>query len=473
MKRKPSVLTGIDGGLHGEAAEVAAAVVLAEAVPVRAEDVARVRGHRAGQVASSARPHWVAQPGLVSARRRRLLPHRRLVHRALVRPHHAPQAPRVRPVVQRRRQRRVRRQRAAPREVHLVHRGAVGVEQAPVPLRAGPPLEVLVEEREHHRRHAHPGPPRRAGAGRQVPRQVAVVRGRVPHVGAELVQVAGRRPPGLGQRQPHAAVANAARGGDHRVEHLVEEVGVREPGARVVVHEPRRRLEQRVGERHDGVVRRPGEVGVGVEEEVGLGALEEGEQRAHDGVGDVGPEHAGGRREDVLVVEVVHAERGADLDAAEAVAAQRALDVGHGGDEPGPAGPGGGVGEDLVADEEVAEARAAAEREHRGGDPGVRGALGGGEGRDELVGDAGHEDEARGGGRGQEGGVGVVEADGGGPRRAGELHPPVRGREVVAQCAVVDAQEVRGWWCCRGDHGGGGEHQEEVEREERRRHCHG
>jgi len=239
-------------------------------------------------------------------------------------------------------------------------------------------------------------------------------------------------------------VARAAHGGHHRVEHLVQQVGVRQPRPGVAVHVPGRRRQQRVRQRHHGVVRRPGEVGVRVDEEGRAGAVQEGEQRADDGAGDVGPERAGGRREHVLALQLVHAERGADLDAAEAVAVERAVDVGHGRDEPRPPGPGGGVGEDLVADEQVPEARVAAEREQRGGHPGVGGALGGGERRDQLVRDARHELEPRGGGRGEHGGVGVVEADGGRPRRAGKLQPALRQREVVAQRAVVDAQDVLG-----------------------------
>lgn len=95
------------------------------------------------------------------------------------------------------------------------------------------------------------------------------------------------------------------------------------------------------------------------------------------------------------------------------VRSERALEISHGGDEVRPSGVGDGeVGEDLVADEEVANASFRVEREDLGGDPGIGERLVGGDGRDELVREHDGDSDAGAGDGGKDGGVGIVDLDG-------------------------------------------------------------
>lgn len=102
-------------------------------------------------------------------------------------------------------------------QADVVHRCAVGVEEAVVPLRRRPWLEVLVEERElvdvDGRRRAQ----RRALLHLDPLQQVPDVGPRVLGRGAGFVGVASRRPPGLRHLDLHVRVPEPLDGRVHGV----------------------------------------------------------------------------------------------------------------------------------------------------------------------------------------------------------------------------------------------------------------
>lgn len=393
-------------------------------------------------VAAPSRPDGPAGSGLQLPAGVRHRP-RQLCHILLLpRRHHAPYLTFVGLVVRRRRQRGERRVRLLAGEIDPVDPRPVRVEDAPVPLRPRTGFLVLVEQGEDERGDRRPWPRRCAGRrlGGHPSGQVAIKDRGVADIGTDLVVVAGVGPPRLGDDQGNVPVTQASHGREDGVELLVEEVGVGQPAAGVCVG-LRPLHHQRVVEGDGGGVRRPGEVRVDVEEKEGAAAQEETEQGDHHRVGDIGAEDAGGGGEGGP--QGVHGDGGADLHAAEGVGLQGAAQPLHGRHEMRPGGVADGVvGEDLVSDEEEAEADGGAERDQVRGDPVVGEGLVGGGGGDELVGEHDGSLDLGADEGGQDGGVGVVQLDAGGADGAQELHGAGRRGKVAAQLAVVHAERA-------------------------------
>jgi hypothetical protein len=426
-----------------EIIEVACCSGLPQLLPVGVERVAGVRCRRVRQEALLAWLDGVARPVPLPARVCQGVPHRRLVQLlALSGGQHAPYRPVVRRVVLGRRQRRVGRQRAPSGEVNLVYCRAIGKVHPPVPLRARPWLEVLVVEREHEHWHLGAGPHRRAGVLGHPHHEVPVVDGGVVDVAANLVEVAAVGPAGLCDGQLDVRVSELRHGDDHGVEHFVQQVGVLESRGRVDVAGAA--LEKRVVERHGEVVPGPDEVGVRVDEVVGVGPVEEVQQRAHDGLGDVGAERGGGRRaRERAVDQRVHGERGADFDAADAVLAEAPVEVVHRRHKARPRGGRDGVvREHLVSHEQELDPRLRVVGDQVLRNPPVRGGGRGGDVRDDLVGHHDGDRHVRPRQRAQHGRVRVVDLDRPRAHRADQLHRPPRRWDVVRHAAVVDADAV-------------------------------
>ncbi|WVZ57213.1 hypothetical protein U9M48_007623 [Paspalum notatum var. saurae] len=272
---------------------------------------------------------------------------------------------------------------------------AVVVEDAPVALEVArvDALVVLVEQREDVDV-GHLGAARRA-----LPREDAVEEALVEalRVGGVGVLVAVGGPADLADDDGDGAEAVLVERGDERVVVGVEDVGVEHVA---VAHASRRRRRPRG--REEGVV--DGEVGVGVEGEERVdvdgedaAVVEEEADEAEHEARDVGAEVAGGRAAVEGLVDV-GVERDGDVDlAGEPGLDERGLHVLHGGQRGGLELALVGLEEGLVADGDVADVDAVAG--DVGGDvlenPLLGGVDAGGDGGEQVVGEAEHDLDAR------------------------------------------------------------------------------
>ncbi|KAF7000772.1 hypothetical protein CFC21_016591 [Triticum aestivum] len=334
--QKLVVLTGIGGGDHAGALEVAGAAGLALRLVVGVEGERGVAPHVVGLVAPlpglyrrAVRPAGAACPVHGS------------LHRLLVR------------VVRRDAERPVRRvvpqETVLPGHVEQVHRRAVAVEEPPVGLRRRPRPQVLVEELVDVHARLRAGPHRRPGLLRDMLDEVGVVRVGVVLAGVRLLlAVPVGRPPGLGdQHRDAGADVEVLEGDVHRVEHGVEHVGVVEQRVGVDHLQRRReRLEHGVVDGDDATALHQRVVGVEVEHEGRGGVGEVGEEREEEGFGEGLVEVGLGRGEGLE--DDGERERGGDGDGGEVGGGERGGEGLDGGEEDGERGGQGGG--DLVAD---------------------------------------------------------------------------------------------------------------------------
>nr|ACN27257.1 unknown [Zea mays] len=415
-------ITGISCGNNACLSKIAVKGMLAIGLEVEVHGVRRVGLHRVRLVADAARPDRGTVDALLAAREVDVLLQHHLVRRRL---RHAPFPARHL------RSHRLKGLRISE-DADVVDRRHVAAEQAEIPLRHRPWLEVLVEEGEDGDLEGAVGHERRADAGAEVADGVAVVVPGEVRADADLPVLPGRWPPGLRHGDVDVPEAHPPDGRVHGVELRVQHVAVHQPGALVhdaVVHPEQREVEAAVvGERVERVR---------VHHERRAGRAEEPEQRPHDGrvVAVAEPR----RRRLLRGGEHPERVRGGDLHpAVQGRGDQRGVQVLHGRHQRQQQRP-VGLGGHLVADQEARDIGGARVGRHVVAHPAPR------EGqiqqvRDDAVGHRHVHGEARAGEGPQQDRVGVQQphavedgVPGQEPRHVG------RRRERRAPRAVVDA----------------------------------